>query len=82
MLLKVEVEEEDIPEAILVVDNNDIELLSNHRTIEIAIPVNDNIHPELLVTNSQCEPYKFCCAIPIVLLSTILIVYYLVKYYT
>ena len=88
MLLKVEEEDEkDIPTAVLVVvDNNhniESELLSKTNTeIRIASPVNDDIHPELLVTNSQCEPYKFCCVIPIGLLSITLIVYYLVKYYT
>jgi hypothetical protein len=70
-------DEEDIPEAVLVLenDNNNIELLSN-REIEIAIPINDDTYPELLVTNSNCEPYKFCYVIPIGILSIILIVYY------
>ena len=75
--------EEILPQAVLVIDNN-IELLSinSNTEIETAIPISANIHPELLVRDSNCAPYKFCCAIPISCLSITLIVYYLVKYYT
>ena len=76
------IDKEDIPEAVLV-ENENIELLSINTNTEIgiAIPVNDDIHPELLVTNSNCESYKFCCVFPLGCLSIILIVYYLVKYF-
>ena len=77
------IDKEDIPEAVLVADDN-IELLSINANTEIgiAIPVNDDIHPELLVTNSNCELYKFCCVFPLGCLSIILIIYYLMKYYS
>ena len=77
-------EDKDIPEAVLVEDDN-IQLLSIDITntvnteIGIAIPVNDDIHPELLVRDSKCALYKFCCVFPLTCLAIILIVYYSVK---
>jgi len=78
------IDKEDIPEAVLVVDDN-IQLLSINITntanteIEIAIPLNDDTHPELLVRDSKCALYKFCCVFPLSCLAIILIVYYSVK---
>jgi len=65
--------EDNIPEAVLVTD--DIEV-----GIAIPIPINERIHPELLVNDRKCALYKFCCFFPLGCLSIILMVYYLVEY--
>jgi hypothetical protein len=72
-----EINDKDIPCAKLVEDNIELVLVTN-RDIEIAIPVLDDINPELLAIPRKYELYKYCIAIPISFVIVVIIVYYLI----